>query len=375
MWLQVKCLMQGIELFDVDRETRFNNEFDQFTTSLGESLVLVYNHFSQLMNDLTRNKIILSNGTINTKFLNCLQPEWYKYVTNVCLARNVRDKPYDELFNYLQQYEKLVIASRAKKLEKTHDPLALITHTSSSSSRSPQPYYVTHLVSVVDYDDDYQGDTLQNDLEDTLTSAMMLLARAITHRYFTPTNHQLCSSLNIRNQAVVQADRNDEARVILFSEQNDFLIADDALMEEIKELSANTCMMARIQQENTNFNEEPSYDFAFISEVQTPLTSFMNPLFSNSNHEQTYHEQPIIINSTTGDDQINRDIIFDDPNVEVNNGSVEHDNNAYNSHDNELEQLARNAYKEAEKQHILAKKVKQQNVELTKQLEQYKKRV
>nr|GEU86088.1 hypothetical protein [Tanacetum cinerariifolium] len=344
------------------------------------------------MNDLTRNKIILSNVTINTKFLNCLQPEWYKYVTSICLARNVRDKPYDELFNYLQQYEKLVIASRAKKLEKTHDPLALIAHTSSSFSRSPQPYYVTHPVSVVDYDDDYQGDTLQNDLEDTLTSAMMLLAHAITHRYFTPTNRQLRSSLNIRNQAVVQADRKEtgneqknssnffirkcykcsvlqlqcKRRVILSSKQNDFLIADDALMEEIKELSANTFMMARIQKENTDFDEEPSYDFAFISEVQTPLTSFMNPLFSNSNHEQTYHEQPRIVNSTTGDDQINSDIIFDDPNVEVNNGSIEHDNNAYNLHDNELEQLAINAYKEDEKQHILAKKVKQQNVELTK---------
>ncbi|GJT70249.1 hypothetical protein Tco_1029535 [Tanacetum coccineum] len=98
----------------------------------------------------------------------------------------------------------------------------------------------------------------------------------------------------------------------------------------------------------------------------------MNPLFSNSNHEQTYHEQPKIINFTTGDDQIISEIIFDDPNIEVNDGSVEHDKNAHDSYDNELEQLARNVYKEAEKQYILAKKDKQQNVELTKQLEQYK---
>ncbi|GJX98157.1 hypothetical protein Tco_0355176 [Tanacetum coccineum] len=38
---------------------------------------------------------------------------------------------------------------------------------------------VTHPPFVVDYDE-YQGDTFQNDLEDPLTSAMMLLARAIT---------------------------------------------------------------------------------------------------------------------------------------------------------------------------------------------------
>ncbi|GJT59565.1 hypothetical protein Tco_1003098 [Tanacetum coccineum] len=82
----------------------------------------------------------------------------------------------------------------------------------------------------------------------------------------------------------------------------------------------------------------------------------MNPLFSNNHHERTYHEQPEIINSTIGDDQITSNIIFDDPNVELNDGSVEHDKNAHGSYDNELEQLARNAYKEAEKQQILAQK-------------------
>ncbi|GKB82796.1 hypothetical protein Tco_0949691 [Tanacetum coccineum] len=89
----------------------------------------------------------------------------------------------------------------------------------------------------------------------------------------------------------------------------------------------------------------------------------MNPLFSNSDHEQTYHEQSKIINSTNGDDQINSNIIFDDPNVEVNDESIEHDKNAHDQHDNELELLVRSAYKEAEKQNILPKKVKQQNVE------------
>ncbi|GJS60341.1 hypothetical protein Tco_0655125 [Tanacetum coccineum] len=125
-------------------------------------------------------------------------------------------------------------------------------------------------------------------------------------------------------------------------------------MEEIEELSANICMMARIQPTNIDSNKGPSYDSAFISEVQTPSTSFMNMLFSNSHHEQTYHEQPQIINSTTVDDQINSNIIFDDLNVEVDDGSVEHDKNAHDSYDNKLEQLARNAYKEAEKQQIIA---------------------
>ncbi|GKD31168.1 hypothetical protein Tco_1241946 [Tanacetum coccineum] len=99
----------------------------------------------------------------------------------------------------------------------------------------------------------------------------------------------------------------------------------------------------------------------------------MNPLFTDNNHEQTYHEQPKTINFAIGDDQINSDNILNDPNVEVNNGSVEHDKYVHDSY--KLEQLARNAFKESDKQKTIANKIKQQNVELTKQLEQYKERV
>ncbi|GKB27562.1 reverse transcriptase domain-containing protein [Tanacetum coccineum] len=141
MWLRVKQLMQGIELNEINREMRFNNEFDQFTTEAEESLMFAYNRFSQLFNDLRRNNIELPNVTINTKFLNCLQLEWYKYFTNV------------------------------------------------------------------HYDDEYQRETFNDDQEDGLTSAMMLLARAITQRYSTPTNNQLRTFSNTRNQVVVQADR------------------------------------------------------------------------------------------------------------------------------------------------------------------------
>nr|GEV90638.1 retrovirus-related Pol polyprotein from transposon TNT 1-94 [Tanacetum cinerariifolium] len=110
---------------------------------------------------------------------------------------------YDDLFDYLQQFEKLVNASRAKKLEKSHDPVALVAHK-GSSSRTSTPYYVTHPSSVVDYDVDYQGDAIQKNYEDPLTSAMILLARAITQRFFNPTNNRLRTSSNTRNQAIVQ---------------------------------------------------------------------------------------------------------------------------------------------------------------------------
>ncbi|GJW19164.1 hypothetical protein Tco_0026600 [Tanacetum coccineum] len=130
MWKRVERLMRGNIQNQVDRETRFTNEFDQFVAEPGEALVSVYNRFAHL------------------------QPEWLKYVTQVRLAKNLTVDSFDDLFDYLQQFEKLVNASRAKKLEKSHDPLALVAHT-GSSSRNTSSYYVTHPTSVVDYDDEY----------------------------------------------------------------------------------------------------------------------------------------------------------------------------------------------------------------------------
>ncbi|GJW35661.1 hypothetical protein Tco_0058581 [Tanacetum coccineum] len=101
--------------------------------------------------------------------------------------------------------EKLVNASRAKKLEKSHDPFALVAHM-CSSSRTSSPYYVTHPSSVVDYDDDYQGVTVQNNSDDPFTSVMILLARAITQNFSNLTNKHLRTSSNTNNQAIVQDD-------------------------------------------------------------------------------------------------------------------------------------------------------------------------
>ncbi|GJR55721.1 hypothetical protein Tco_1406242 [Tanacetum coccineum] len=115
MWQRVECLMRGTMKNKVDRETRFNNEFDQFVVEPGEALVSVYNRFAQLMNDLE-----------------------LKYVTQVRLAKRLTKDTYDDLFDYLQQFKKLVNASRAKKLEKSHDPLALMAHTGSL----PEPHHL-----------------------------------------------------------------------------------------------------------------------------------------------------------------------------------------------------------------------------------------
>ncbi|GJU97286.1 hypothetical protein Tco_1326557 [Tanacetum coccineum] len=105
---------------------------------------------------------------------------------------------------------------KQKKAAKNHDLLTLLAHLNASSSQShanssysPQLYYVTHLSSVVDDKDEYQGELQGDSQEDKLTTAMMLLARAITYNFSTPTNNHLCTSSNTRNQAMVQDGRVD----------------------------------------------------------------------------------------------------------------------------------------------------------------------
>ncbi|GJZ01284.1 gag-pol polyprotein [Tanacetum coccineum] len=134
--------------------------------------------------------------------------------------------------------------------------------------------------------------------------------------------------------------KQDEAGVILTDEQNNFLFADASRMEEIEELIANICLMTRIQPTNNTSDAGPSYDSVFTSEVQS--SSF------NENKEQIYPTHTKIINSTIGDDQIDSNIIFDETNGHVNSGSVEKNTHVPDLY--ALEQLARNAYLEAEKQ-------------------------
>nr|GEV79142.1 hypothetical protein [Tanacetum cinerariifolium] len=92
--------------------------------------------------------------------------------------------------------------------------------------------------------------------------------------------------------------KKDKAGVILFNEQNVFLIADSSQLKEIEELSANVCMMARIQPTNIDSDEGPSYDFVFIrlkdvTSVRRPSSrglSSKNSVLSNTKNHSKYGE-------------------------------------------------------------------------------------
>ncbi|GKE29209.1 hypothetical protein Tco_1444593, partial [Tanacetum coccineum] len=259
-----------------------------------------------LVNIMDRNNVRPIPVSINTKFLNCLQPEWRKYVTMVRHNQTGGTVSYDVLYDSLVQFKPHVLASKAKKAAKNHDPLALLVHSNASSSQShanssysPQPYYVTHPSSVVDYEDEYQGELQGDSQEDKLTTAMMLLARAC--HYARDCQKPRVSDAKYFREQMLLAMK-DEAGSILKDEENDFLLENSYGEETMEKLTVAVMLMARIQPANGNAETVPSYDAKAVSEVNA---------------------------------------IFDVHYVENHGGTFEHDSNIHDEY-NEIQMLAYN---------------------------------
>ncbi|GJU60332.1 hypothetical protein Tco_1238098 [Tanacetum coccineum] len=184
------------------------------------------------------------------------------------------------------QFEPHVLASKAKKAAKNHDPLALIAHSHASSSQShahssysPQPYYVTHrgvtrgFSRGQAYNCHYASDCQKPRVRDA--------------KYF-------------REQMFLAIK--DEAGSTLNNEENDFML-DTSYADG-------------------NAETVPSYDAKAVSEVNA----------SSKVYEQMRHEKRKTIIQTSDDEQIDSNIIFDDPYVENNGGTSKIDSSAHDEY-------------------------------------------
>nr|GEZ41851.1 transcription factor bHLH113 isoform X1 [Tanacetum cinerariifolium] len=92
MWERIKRLMFGSDVTSHVRHSRLMDEFDKFATKEGESLELVYERLTTPVNIMDHNNVRPIPVSISTKFLNCLQPEWSKYVTMELQEDSQEDK-------------------------------------------------------------------------------------------------------------------------------------------------------------------------------------------------------------------------------------------------------------------------------------------
>nr|GEU32056.1 hypothetical protein [Tanacetum cinerariifolium] len=351
------------------------------------------------------NKLEDRELSINIMFLNSLQPEWRKYVTMVRYNQTGDIDSYDVLYDSLIQFEPHVLTSKAKKAAKRHDPLSILAFSNASSSQchanssySPQPYYVTHPSSVVNYEDEYQGELQGDSQEDNLTTFMMLLARAITQKFSIPTNNRLRTSSNTRNKVVIQDGRveiqtknvvyggngnknagrqnrnqafnagtgNDERNQIKPRVHDAKYFRKQILLAMKDEAGSN------LNNEENDFMLDTSYGEETIEELTAAAVSDVNA--SSKVHEQVRHVKRKTIIQTSADYQIDFYIMFDDPFVEHNGGTSDHDSNAHDEY-HEIQMLAYNVQKEAKNQRRSNNELKKQKMLLQKGLETCKDRV
>ncbi|GKB62550.1 hypothetical protein Tco_0918736, partial [Tanacetum coccineum] len=119
-----------------------------------------------------------------------------------------------------------------------------------------------------------------------------------------------------------------------------------------------------------NAETEPKYDVEAVSEVNASHINIISSMISKGVHEHTNHEKLKTVINTSDDDQMDCNIIFDDPYVENNGGTVEHDSNAHDQFF-DIKSLVYNVQREAENQ----QRLNMQKELLQKELETCKERV
>ncbi|GKE08497.1 retrovirus-related pol polyprotein from transposon TNT 1-94 [Tanacetum coccineum] len=126
----------------------------------------------------------------------------------------------------------------------------------------------------------------------------------------------------------------DEAGVNLDVEENDFMLMNAYGDDQLEELNAS---------------------------VNASQIDLINGLLSKGDHEHKNHEKLKTVIHTSADDQIDSDIIFDDPYVEDNNGQAKHDTTAHDQPYADIESLIYNVQVEAENQRKMINELKKQN--------------
>ncbi|GKA39295.1 hypothetical protein Tco_0731846 [Tanacetum coccineum] len=111
---------------------------DTFTSFPGESIHSYYMRFAQLINDMHTIGMKMKPLQVNTKFVNHLQPEWSKFVTNVKLEKDMHTTNFDHFYAHLRQHEANANEVRLTR-QRYPDQIALVAN--SPTYLNPTQYY------------------------------------------------------------------------------------------------------------------------------------------------------------------------------------------------------------------------------------------
>nr|GEZ01063.1 hypothetical protein [Tanacetum cinerariifolium] len=163
IWLRVQQMMKGSDIRIQKKKAKLFNEWERFTSNEGELIESYYHLFLKLMSDLKRNKHFPEKIASNLKFLNNLQPEWSRHVTNVHQTKDLHTADYTQLYDFLIYNQKEVDELKAEHIT---DPTT------------------------------------------AMNMALALMAKAFMLNYSTPTNNNHRISSNPQNKQIAQPGMN-----------------------------------------------------------------------------------------------------------------------------------------------------------------------
>ncbi|GJU82732.1 putative ribonuclease H-like domain-containing protein [Tanacetum coccineum] len=129
---------------------------------------------------------------------------------------------------------------------------------------------------------------------------------------------------------------------------------------------------SNLTNEENDFMLDSSYGEETVEELTAVAVSEVNA--SSKAHDQMHHEKRKTIIQTSDDDQIDSNIIFDDPYLENNGGTSDHDSNDHDEY-HKIQMLADDVQREAENQKQLNNELKNQKMLLQQELETCKDQV
>nr|GEU35952.1 hypothetical protein [Tanacetum cinerariifolium] len=192
----------------------------------GETLYEYYWRFSQLINDIHTIRMTMQQVQVNTKFLNALPSKWSKLVTDVKLAKSLYTTNYDQLYAYRSQHKRHANEVRIMRSLMYPPPqqftpvyAAPIHHQHHHTPVNLQQHPLSPLPFISPLETpQYQAEFPQLDSclavprfqheEDQIkciNKAMAFLSAILSR--FPPSNNQLRTSSNPRNQATIQDGR------------------------------------------------------------------------------------------------------------------------------------------------------------------------
>ncbi|GJV65814.1 hypothetical protein Tco_1476642 [Tanacetum coccineum] len=125
----------GDEIYSTIDACKTANEM-KFTSHDGESMESYYFKFYKMMNELTRNNLQVETMQVNVQFLQQLQPEWSRFVTNVKQTEKLDEVSYHRYFDLLKQYQKEVNEICKERIAKSANLLALV----AAAQTNPKDY-------------------------------------------------------------------------------------------------------------------------------------------------------------------------------------------------------------------------------------------